>query len=105
MAAVDAAGGAVVDVADAETYLGDDASDHGHHAEHGQADEPEAAATQQVNEDLEEEAQFVLLARLLGPGKELAAQEVKVPFFIEPRFLMKHNPKNHTTGLKKPSLR
>ena len=44
MAAVDAAGSAVVDVADAETYLGDDASDHGHHAEHGQADEPEAAA-------------------------------------------------------------
>ena len=82
MAAVDAAGSAVVDVADAETYLGDDASDHGHHAEHGQADEPEAAATQQVNEDLEEEAQFVLLTRLLGPGKELAAQEVKVPYII-----------------------
>lgn len=82
MAAVDAAGGAVVDDADAETYRGDDASDHGHYAEHGQADEPEAAATQQVNDDLEEEAQFVKLARLLGPGKELAAQEVKVPYII-----------------------
>jgi len=35
-----------------------------------------------VNEDLEEEAQFVLLTRLLGPGKELAAQEVKVPYII-----------------------
>ena len=52
MAAVDAAGGAVVDDADAETYRGDDASGHGHDAEHGQSDEPEAAATQQVNEDL-----------------------------------------------------
>ena len=31
---------------------------------------------------MEEEAQFVLLARLLGPGKELAAQEVKVPYII-----------------------
>jgi len=82
MAAVDAAGGAVVDDANAETYRGDDASDHGHDAEHGQAGEPEAAATQQVNEDLEEEAQFVMLARLLGPGKELAAQEVKVPYII-----------------------
>ena len=82
MAAVDAAGGAVDDAADAETYRGDDASDHGHYAEHGQADEPEAPATQQVNDDLEEEAQFVTLARLLGPGKELAAQEVKVPYII-----------------------
>jgi hypothetical protein len=74
--------GAAIDDGDVETNRGDDLSDHGHDGDHEHADEHEHAATQQVNEDLPEEAQCIMLHRLRGPGKELSAQDIKVPYTI-----------------------
>ena len=83
MAASPAAAGAAVDVEDAETYRGDDRSVHGHDYDHEHAEEAEHAATQQVNEELPEEAQHIMLHRIRGPGKELDALSIKVPYGMD----------------------
>ena len=86
MASSPAPGGAAVDVEDAETYRGDDRSVHGHEHGHEHAEEDEHhehAATQQVNEDLPEQAQYIMLHRCRGTGKELAALDIEVPYLID----------------------
>ena len=80
MAASPAAAAAAVDVEDAETYRGDDHSVHGHDGDHEHAGEAEDAATQQVNEDLPEEAQHIILNKVRGPGRELDAMSLKIPY-------------------------
>ena len=86
MASSPAPGCAAVDVEDAETYRGDARSVHGHHGRHEQAEEDEHhehAATQQVNEDLPEQAQYIMLHRCRGTGKELDALDIELPYFID----------------------
>ena len=83
MAASPAAAGAAVDVEDAETYRGDDRSVHGHDDDHEHAEEAEHAATQQVNEELPEEARHIILNRVRGKSRELDALSIKIPYGMD----------------------